>query len=63
MDKIERIIGLTVYTSEGNAYSVKDFINTPFVGYGIEQVHDVGFKAIPVGEVDEACRNGSCPIK
>ena len=36
MDKIERIIGLTIYTSDGQAYSVKDFINTPFVGHGVE---------------------------
>lgn len=62
MDKIERIIGLTVYTSEGNAYSVKDFVNTPFVGYGIEQVDDIGFRAIPVGDSSD-CVSGVCPIK
>jgi hypothetical protein len=62
MDKINAIIGLTAYTSEGNAYSVKDFINTPRVGYMIEQVDDIGFKAIPAGEAVE-CVSGVCPKK
>ena len=62
MDKVERIIGLHVFTKEGERISIKDFINTPFVGYGIELLHDIGYRAIAIGESGE-CISGVCPIK
>ena len=56
-------ITLDVYLSDGCKVSAKDFFNTPKVGYGVQMLHDIGYEAIPVGDSDESCTNGVCPIK
>lgn len=54
-------ITLDVYLSDGQKVSARDFYNVPKVGYGVKMLHDIGYEAIPIGEVSE-CVNG-CPIK
>ena len=62
MVKIEAIIGLDVFLSDGDKQNVKDFINVPRVGYEVKTVHDIGYQAIPVGDSSD-CVSGVCPIK
>jgi hypothetical protein len=55
-------ITLEVYLSDGDKVNCGDFFNTPKVGYGVEVLHDVGYRAIPVGDSGD-CVSGVCPIK
>ena len=62
MDKISNIIGLDVYTEEGYKLDARDFINNAVIGYGVEQVDDIGYRAIPIGDSAE-CASGLCDLK
>lgn len=58
---IERIIGLDVYTTDGQKYDARDFINTPRVGDKVIQYDDRLFSEHQ-GDVGD-CVGGVCPIK
>ena len=55
-------ITLEVYLSDGGKLNARDFFNTPRVGYGVEMLHDIGWRAIPIGDSGD-CVSGVCQIK
>ena len=59
---INNIIGLDVFTSDGQKLSVKDFINQPRVGDEIELVHDIGYMSVHKGDSSE-CTSGLCDLQ
>lgn len=58
---IERIIGLDVFTTDGQKYNAKDFINTPRVGDKVI-MKDNYFYSEHQGDSGD-CVSGVCPIK
>ena len=55
-------ITLDVYLSDGEKLNVKDFFDTPKVGYGVETLHDIGYRCIAIGD-DSECVSGVCPVR
>ena len=58
---IERIIGLDVYTTDGEKYSAKDFLNTPRVGDKVVMKDDYLYSEHQ-GDSSE-CASGLCDLK
>lgn len=58
---IQAIIGLDVYTKDGQRYDARDFINTPRVGDIIVMKDDYLYSEHQWDSND--CVSGVCPIK
>lgn len=58
--KIIGIIGIDVYTDDGQKYDARDFINSPRIGDRIDQHDD---RLLSVHEGDEIVCVGGCPVK
>jgi hypothetical protein len=51
-------ITLDVYLSDGEKLHVKDFHDTPKVGYGVESFDDFGYRCIAIGDDTECVSCG-----
>ncbi len=55
------IVGIDVYTSDGQKFDARDFINSPRVGDRILQ-HDDRLLSEHQGD-ENLCSSGVCPVK
>ena len=58
--KIIGVIGIDVYTDDGQKFDARDFINAPKAGDSIEQYDDRLF-SVHVGDSSE-CVGGACGL-
>lgn len=59
--RIIGIIGIDVYTDDGQKFDARDFINVQRLGDTINQ-HDDRLLSVHEGDVSD-CVGGGCPIK